>query len=166
MSDRKILYATDYSGASRHALGYACSLAHDLDALLFIAHVSEYELYPVGEPCGELPDSNPGEMQRLKSVLPDIRGIRFEHRLLYAPPTSQNISVADELIRFADAEDIYAIVVGTHGRSGLTRALMGSTAENLIRLANCPVVTVRCPGRLERRNEPHLGGLQNGVRTS
>ena len=166
MSDRKILYATDYSEPSKHALSYACKLTHDLDALLVIAHVSEYELYPVGEPCSETPDSNPQEVRQLESIVPDIREVRYEHRLLYAPPSSLNTSAAEVLVRFADEENVYAIVVGTHGRSGLTRALMGSTAEDLIRHANCPVVTVRCPSRLERRSEPHSGGLQDGIRTS
>lgn len=150
MADRTILYATDYSDASEHAFSYACSLARDLDALLVIANVSERELYPVGEAFDEEPRPSPQEMERLGSVLPETRDVRYEHRLLHAQPTSQNTVPADELIRFADSVGVYAIVVGTHGRTGLKRALMGSTAEALVRHAKCPVVTVRCPDDLEK----------------
>lgn len=149
MAERTILFATDYSDASQYALSYACSLARDLDALLLIAHVSEHDLYPVGEAFDEEPEPSSQDMEQLRSVQPETSDVRHEHRLLYAQPTSQNIRPADEIIRFADSTGVYAIVVGTHGRSGLRRALMGSTAEALVRHASCPVVTIRCPGKLE-----------------
>ena len=150
MSERTILFATDYSDVSQHALSYACSLARDLDALLLIAHVSEHDPYAVGEVFDEETEPNPQEIEQLKAIRPVGRDVRCEHRLLYAQPSSQNVRPEDEIIRFADSKGVYAIVVGTHGRSGLSRALMGSTAEALVRHANCPVVTVRCPGKLER----------------
>ena len=65
MTERTILFATDYSDASQHALSYACSLARDLDALLLIAHVSEHELYPVGEAFDEKPEPSPQEMEHI-----------------------------------------------------------------------------------------------------
>lgn len=147
MAERTILFATDYSDASRHALDFASSLARDLKALLLIVHVSEGELYPVGEPVDEDPEPNQQELKQLQAVHPADKDVRYEHRLLYTEPTSQSTKPADELIKCADAAGAYAIVVGTHGRTGLQRALMGSTAEALVRHAKCPVVTVRCPDK-------------------
>lgn len=158
MTEKTILFATDYSDASQHALSYACSLARDLDALLLIAHVSEHELYPVGEAFDEKPEPSPQEMERLRSVRPETHDIRHEYRLLYPQPTSQNVRPADELIRFADSARVHAIVVGTHGRTGLKRALMGSTAEALVRNANCPVVTVRYPSKLAGMQRRRIEG--------
>jgi nucleotide-binding universal stress UspA family protein len=152
MAERTILFATDYSDASQYALSYACSLARDLDALLLITHVSEHEYYPVGEAVHEEPEPSPQDVEQLRSVRPATQDVRFEHRLLYAQPTSQTIRLADEIIKFADSVGVYAIVAGTHGRTGFKRTLMGSTAEMLVRHANCPVVCVRCPGKLEKAN--------------
>ena len=68
MTERTILFATDYSDASQHALSYDCSMARDLEVLLLIAHVSEHELYPVGEAFDEKPEPSPQEMERLRSA--------------------------------------------------------------------------------------------------
>lgn len=149
MAERTILFATDYSDASKHALPFACSLARDLDALLVIAHVSEHDPCSVGEACEEDPQPNALDLETLRKVQPLGQDIRYEHRVLYAKPSSQTARPADEILRHADASGAYAIVVGTHGRTGISRALMGSTAEALMRHANCPVVTVRCPGKFE-----------------
>ena len=51
----------------------------------------------------------------------------------------------EEIVRTAEEEDAGMIVMGTHGRSGLNRALLGSVTERVIRLARCPVLTVRHP---------------------
>ena len=49
---------------------------------------------------------------------------------------------ADEIVRYADDSDIDLIVMGTHGREGVVRALMGSVAEKVVRRATCPVLTI------------------------
>jgi len=67
-----------------------------------------------------------------------IKGVDFEQRILKGDP-------AHEIIRLAEREKIDLIVMGTHGRRGLSRLLMGSVAEWVMRRANCPVLTVRLP---------------------
>jgi len=62
----------------------------------------------------------------------------FEHHLLSGDPGS-------ELVHFAERENIDLIVMGTHGRTGLTRLLMGSVAEAVVRRAPCPVLTLKQP---------------------
>jgi len=67
--------------------------------------------------------------------------VRFEHKLLVGDPASAIVEAAEE-------ENVDLIVLGTHGRTGLTRLLMGSVAENVVRKAKCPVLTVKHPSPL------------------
>ncbi len=74
--------------------------------------------------------------EELGKIVPDDGNIRFEHRLL--------AGVAGlEIPRLAEEEQADLIVMGTHGRTGLTRLLMGSVAEAVVRRAPCPVLTLR-----------------------
>jgi nucleotide-binding universal stress UspA family protein len=143
MSSSKILYATDYSPTSKHALPVAVALAKAQKATLLIAHVSDRELYPVGEACEEEPEPSPEEMAELKKVVPEESGVECEHRLIYAAPSSQNVHPAEEIIKLAKSDGVEMIVLGTHGRSGLQRILSGSVADQVLRQAPCTVVTVR-----------------------
>jgi universal stress protein A len=144
MATRKILYATDYSAASLHALQFAAWLAHSLGAPLLIVHVSEFEQYPVGELFTEPPDPDSQELARLQSVRPADATIAVEHHLLYGEPGSaKNTKPAEVIVQFAKTQNVAMIVLGTHGRSGLLHLLMGTVAESVMRRANCPVVTVR-----------------------
>ena len=70
-------------------------------------------------------------------VVPDSN-VPVERRLLAGDP-------ADAIIRLAESEHIDLIVMGTHGRRGLSRLLMGSVAESVVRVAPCPVLTVKQP---------------------
>ena len=144
MSTKKILYATDFSQTSEHALQYATWLAECTGAELCIAFVSEREQYPVGEHFEEQPEPNPQELAQLESVVPHDKTIQFEHRILYGEPGSVEVTrPAKVLVDFAKKEDFDMIVLGTHGRTGLSHLVMGSVAEAVIRHADCPVVTVR-----------------------
>jgi universal stress protein A len=74
-----------------------------------------------------------------KSFLEEIRGYKdVEHVVLKGTPY-------EEISRFAEENKIDLIVIGTHGRTGLDRMLFGSTAEQVVRYAPCPVLTVRLP---------------------
>jgi nucleotide-binding universal stress UspA family protein len=148
VSDKIILYATDYSAASEKALKVAEALAQDLKARLLIVHVSQEELAPVGELFDEEPASEASELTRLRSVVPKDSQIAYEHRLIYGEAGSERITQpAEELLRVAEEVNAEMIVLGTHGRSAVSRALMGSVAETIIRRATCPVVTVKGPRR-------------------
>ncbi len=138
MAAKKILLATDYSAASQHALTYAASLARDRGASLIITHVSELEQYPVGELFDEEPRPSEAELDELVAVtVPDAK-IRCEHRLLHGDP-------AEEIVKLAKAENVEAIVMGTHGRSPLGRLLVGGVAAAVIREAPCTVLALRPP---------------------
>jgi universal stress protein A len=74
-----------------------------------------------------------------KSFVDEMRGFKdIEHVVLTGIPY-------EEISRFAEEEKIDLIVIGTHGRTGLDRMLFGSTAEQVVRHAPCPVITVRLP---------------------
>ena len=76
----------------------------------------------------------------LNVVVPTDKTVPCEHRLIKGEP-------APAIARLAESEDVDVIVMGTHGRSGLTRVLMGSVAEAVVRRATCPVVTYRQPSK-------------------
>ena len=112
-------------------------MARDSGAKLVICHVSELEPYPVGEPAPEGLPSNPAEQNELESVLPLDPKVQHEHHLLYGEPGSAEITKpAEVIVKFAKENEVDMIVLGTHGRTGLGHALMGSVAEGVIRHAD------------------------------
>ena len=138
MNYKKILFATDFSTASEAALKYATSLARDSGALLLIAHVEELPMpYAGGEMYFAQPEyPNPEVKKMLEAVVPPDKSVKYEHRLVMG-------TAADDIVRVADEEGADLIVIGTHGRTGLMRVLMGSVAESVMRLATCPVLIVK-----------------------
>lgn len=138
MDYKKILFATDFSPASETALRTATSLARDSGALLLIAHIEELPMpYAGGEMYFAQPEyPNPEVKKMLEAIVPPDKSVRYEHRLAMG-------TAADDIVRVADEEGADLIVIGTHGRTGLMRVLMGSVAESVMRLATCPVMTVK-----------------------
>ena len=136
MNDRKILVPVDFSQQSRAALEYAAALAKGSDAQLLIVHVVDLSVQNI-EGLDPL-----NAMEGLDAVLHDVKPtnsvIPCSHRLLEGEPVQAILNVAKE-------EDVEMIVMGTHGRSGINRMLMGSVAEAVVRKATCPVLTLRHP---------------------
>ena len=144
MSSKKILLATDCSQAGAEALIVATSLARDTGSHLIIAYVSESSLHPVGELFNEERKASPKETARLEAIRPTDSSVEYEHRLLFGEPGSVNtVKPADAILKLAREENVDMIVIGTHGRSGLRRIVMGSVAQQVLNDATCPVVTVK-----------------------
>jgi nucleotide-binding universal stress UspA family protein len=139
MTFKKILFPTDFSHTGDAALATAAALARENDATLYIAHVQEPPaFYGGGEMYYGMLDPTTDELAKmLEEVIPP-GDVRYEHRLLTGDP-------AGALVLFAEDEHIDLIVLGTHGRSGLSRLLMGSVAEAVVRRASCPVLTFKQP---------------------
>ena len=146
-SIQTILHPTDFSQPSYGALRFACSLASDYNASLVIVHVANAPVVlgtelviPGTEDCQEKLEE---ELHRMQ--VPDNR-IGVIRRLVEGSP-------ATEILRVAQLSCADLIVMGTHGRRGLNRLLMGSVAEEVVRKATCPVLTVRMP---------HVGNMAGG----
>lgn len=139
MNAKKILFATDFSEASQAALHYAEMMARDTKATLIILHVQEPIItYAMGDAPLALDTEQPEVNKMLEQVVPHDLTIPYEHRLEVGSP-------ADEIVQAAEDEHADLIVIGTHGRTGLSRLLMGSVAETVVRRATCPVITLRQP---------------------
>lgn len=140
MIAKKILYPTDFSTTGDVALAYATSLARDSGATLLILHVEEPPLaYGAGEMYAgpAMPDRD--ELERmLATVVPPDPAVSHEHRMVTG-------DAARRIVEVAEHEGVDLIVMGTHGRTGLSRLLMGSVAESVVRQATCPVFTLKQP---------------------
>jgi nucleotide-binding universal stress UspA family protein len=150
MSERKVLLPTDFSHTSDAALALATSQARERDATLLIVHVEEPpSAYGGGEMYYGIPDPAIDDLKRmLDEVRPADPMVKFEHRLITGEP-------AAAIARLAEDEHVELIVMGTHGRTGLLRLLMGSVAESVVRRAPCPVLTLKQPGvAREKQPEP------------
>lgn len=140
---RTILHATDFSMSARAALKLAGSLARDHGAKLVLLHVAQQPTLSVSGMPAPPQDAIVG-WESLKSHLSamasEIRQIQAEARVVEGEPAKTIVEVAAEL-----AAEL--IVIGSHGRTGLRRLLMGSVAEYVVRHASCPVVTVSVPAQ-------------------
>lgn len=137
----KILVATDFSNVSDEAVAYASAQARMTGARLLIVHVRPTPTADQGEGMlhyGIEREDMPATERRLQEVQEAVEGVASETRLLKGHP-------AEEILRLARDEDVALIVMGTHGRTGIVRAFMGSVAEQVIRRASCPVMTIKVP---------------------
>jgi universal stress protein A len=142
MIAKKILFPTDFSHTGDAALAFASSLARDSEGRLIVVHVQEAPMaYGGGEMYYGIPEPTTDElMNMLKEVKPTDASVASEHRLITGDP-------ADAIVRLAEEEDVDLIVLGSHGRTGLTRLLMGSVAEAIVRKAHCPVLVYKQPAK-------------------
>ncbi len=140
MDVNRILFPTDFSHCGDAALAFATALARDTKATLVIVHVEEPAVaYGGGEMYYGIPEPATADLKAmLKEVKPTVDSVPFEHHLITGDP-------AGAIVRFAETEAIDLIVLGTHGRTGLMRMLMGSVAESIVRRAPCPVLTFKQP---------------------
>jgi len=136
----KILFATDFSTIAEGALELAASLARSAGAKLLIVHVEEPPVaYTGGQFYYGIKDPAREEQQRmLEQVVPKSGGVEVEHHLLSGAP---GLAICE----FAEAEGVDLLVIGSHGRTGLSRVLMGSISEQIVRNAPCPVLTYKRP---------------------
>jgi nucleotide-binding universal stress UspA family protein len=124
------------------ALEMATSLARDRGAKLLIVHVEEPPIaYGGGEFYYGIDEPNREELKRmLNEVVPTDQAVGYEHRLMVGSP-------AGAIVHLAEKEGVDMIVMPTHGRTGLMRVLMGSVAEEVVRKAKCPVLTVKAAAK-------------------
>ncbi len=143
---KRILCPIDFSDASRAALETAADLAKRFGASLTLFHA-----YPV--PGYTFPDGSfVASSKMLDELAEQARRHLEEWKGIAASlgvPAAEAITAvgepAHEIVTWSKEHAADLVVLGTHGRTGLTHALMGSVAERVVRRAPCPVLTVRPP---------------------
>lgn len=137
---QQVLLATDFSEASQRAFDYAVAIARRYGAAFTVVHA----IPP--EPRDQIPlEALPRELnrrrleaeQKMTRLAEEAQVDDFNHRLLL-----KQGSVWDVLASVIDREQIDLLVLGTRGRGGLKKLALGSVAEEVLRLAPCPVLTV------------------------
>ena len=149
MDDVKIatmVCAVDFSENSDYALQYAINLASVFNAELKLLHVVELPFLPSYSLAG-VPDLSLPVEQVEENAKEHMEGLLKECRKQYDRVTGdlRTGSPFLEIIGYARDVEADMIVVGTHGRSGLSHMLIGSVAEKVVRKASCPVLTIRHP---------------------
>ena len=148
---KHVLVATDFSPASERAVVWALAIAHRDDAQVTLVHALAPEVREF-VPMDSLPDL---DRPRIKAEE------RMQH--LAKKTTSHGIwcrtriergRAGDVVTSFSEREEADLIVLGTHGRESIRKVALGSVAEEVLRQANCPVLTVG----------PHVAAVANGVR--
>lgn len=145
---QRILYPTDFSELAGHAVNYACSFADAFNAEIHVLHVVDeaYQYWmamgPNSLPVGPTPD------EILRGAQEQMARWKVERFAAAKKPVVADVRVGRpfvEIINYAKQQQIDLIIMGTHGRGGLTHVLMGSVTEKVVRKAPCPVLTVRSP---------------------
>lgn len=138
----KFLVPIDFSVYSYAALDFASSIANAMNASITILHVDESHDHVTinpDEPAGTSSHDDQHHQKiwaQLRAFRPMEEEVEFGHQLLTGLSVSQIAS-------FAELNNFDYVVLGTHGRSGVSRALLGSVAEKIVRNADCPVITVK-----------------------
>ena len=137
---RRILVPVDFSPCSLAALHFAATLADEVDASVDVLHVHPPDEFNVGSSAPSAPNVLHEAEREMERAL-----VTVKHRL--AGKFSYRIVHGDTLRTILENSTAYdLIVMGTHGRVGRLRALLGSVAEAVVRNASCPVLTIRVPG--------------------
>jgi nucleotide-binding universal stress UspA family protein len=140
----KILHPTDFSECAAKAEAMAVDLASKLDGEIVLLQVLvETPLY--GEGLLNMPTVQRvyDAQRRWSEEALDARANDLRQRGIKASRRVQTGAPSEEIVKIAEEERADLIVMGTHGRAGLNHLLLGSVAERVVRLATCPVLTVR-----------------------
>ncbi len=154
----RILVPVDFSASSKKALEFALYLAERTGASVEVLHVWEPPSFAGPETLGMMQfapvpqawDQTRGEVGRemevfLGAARPRILATRIEAG-----------EPSDAILRVVQEDGFDLVVMGTHGRTGLPRLLIGSVAEAVLRRATCPVMTIRVPGRSQPKDRVPL----------
>ena len=142
---KRILHATDFSKASARALQEAVKLAKENSARLLVVHVIEPTPYVAGGEFGgaeiymKLEDATKRNAQSSMSKLMQ----RLKRLQIKAESLLLRGAAHEQIVKAAKSKKADMIVIGTHGRTGLSKLFLGSVAGKVVSLATCPVMTVR-----------------------
>ena len=144
---QKILYPTDFSSYSNQAYFHAIALAENHGASLTVLFVYSPDRGALGR--GDVDADRRYWREQLEQIRPTDPRIPVRHVFLEGDP-------ATEIVRYGRDAGIDLIVMGTHGRTGLERLLLGSVAEKVLRDASCSVLVVKLPKGLPAAERPDV----------
>lgn len=144
---KHVLVATDFSEPSDVALNYGRHFARTFGATLHVMHVVENvmarfaaDAYPVLLPDLQKDVEDAGEKRLLAALsaedMTDLHAV---------PVIRTSAAPAAAIVEYAKDANVDLIIMGTHGRGAMAKLIMGSVAERVVRMAGCPVLTVRHP---------------------
>ncbi len=155
---RKILYPTDFSDCARAALDHALFLAERHRCELHMLHAVVLHDHDPESPSHRFPQ--PAQIfehlfRIADSELAQLAGDHGASDFRLVQARRRGFSVAEVVLDYAGEHDVDLVVMGTHGRRGPSRLLLGSVAERVVRRSRCPVLTLR-----ERSEPPPLEAIQ------
>lgn len=143
MDIQNVLLPTDFSECADHALSHAVEIADRFDAHLHFLHVVN-ELDPDWYGINDVKDRAQKLREQIKEEAQDRLNDLVPNRELESTVSLQlSFDVADTIYEYVDERAIDLVVMGTHGRQGLDRLMLGNVANKIVRHAPCPVMTVR-----------------------
>ena len=160
---KRILVPLDFSANSTRALDYAYALAQKFDAALHLVHVCEVPSMMTGSMDAyaiaytdwsqRLGDEAERELENLR---PRLIGVNLSTEVLFGSP-------ARAIVTAARTNDVDLIVMGTHGHGPVMHVVMGNVAERVVRMADCPVLTVRGPRESDAGAKNKAAGVAAAV---
>ena len=147
-SKEKILIPVDFSEHSQNALVNAKEIAKSYEAKIHLLHIIEETIHPAYSLSGKssifdiVPNIKEDCEKRLKKMISEKIGdeVKTEIHIVSG-------QAANEIINFAKNNSMDLIVIATHGLTGLEHLLLGSTTEKVVRMASCPVFTIKSFGK-------------------
>lgn len=144
---KRILLPIDDSPGTQAAIDYAVLLARALRASITLVHVDELPhamaaIVPGASVDLDLAIERAASTSRMSDIAAALRGRSFED---VDTIVLTSVAIAPALLETSRAGGFDLIVMGTHGRTGVSRLLQGSIAEEVLRRATCPVLTVHLP---------------------
>lgn len=152
---RSILVPVDFSQSSRAALDYAAALADQMKARVDVLYVHEPAGYLGSASLVAIPQvPAPAWDETRREIVRELDGFIGANRSQVRNVSIEPGNPSDVIPEIAKKGHADLIVMGTHGRSGLNRLVVGSVAESVMRKAPMPVLTVRMPKREARERIP------------
>ena len=147
ISIRRILFPTDFSEAAAKAQAYATALADRFGAELHLLHVVVPPTIPFPDSATSwtMPESGLKSQIEVAEKVFSQKSADWPEELHLVTKVVTGFAV-DEIVQYAEEQEIDLIVVGTHGLTGISHLLIGSVAEKLVRVSTCPVLTVHPTG--------------------
>ena len=142
MNIQRILCPVDFSKSNSSANQFASMLAESSGAQIIYFHTY---LPPVVHGNPAIYDSETEEKRLLKELeqdfKPTIDGVTASYAVEFGPPS-------DRIVEYSKENEIDLIIIGTHGRTGIRRVVMGSIAESVVRRAECPVLAIKADSQV------------------